>query len=60
MQNNLLHDFADAETVEKPEVIEEAEGEGESDDGSKKSFKSNRTPIIRLRGPTESSEDLTW
>jgi len=28
VQNNLLHDFADAETVEKPEVIEEAEGEG--------------------------------
>ena len=28
VQNNLRHGFADAAKVEKPEVIEEAEGEG--------------------------------
>ena len=36
MQKNLQNDFGEAEKMEKPEIIEEAEGGGESDVGSMK------------------------
>ena len=36
MQKNLQNDFGEAEKMEKPEIIEEAEGGRESDVGSMK------------------------